>query len=126
MSGYIMELISVRKIHMGIVRHFEPCPGLSSVPLFQEDLVLLAPKNDPLPSELSDKRWHSFLLNQTFYLYNAKFSSRKIIDISLHNLLGALPRCINEVNNTNSLLNLVSGASAILYCRHLTSATHLI
>ncbi|GGG06579.1 LysR family transcriptional regulator [Paenibacillus abyssi] len=108
LTGYLMELISVRKIHLGIMPYFKPFPGLSSVTLFQEEIVLLAPKKDPLRTELATGRWKSHLLSRPFYLYGSKFPFRKIIDCALHDLLGQLPDVIHEVNDTNTLVNLAS------------------
>ncbi|MDF9839752.1 MULTISPECIES: LysR family transcriptional regulator [unclassified Paenibacillus] len=108
MTGYIMELISIHKLHLGIIPYCKPFPGLSSVPLFQEEVVLIAPKNDPLRTALSTDCWKSLLLSAHFFLYNFKFPFRKVMDQSLSTLLGRLPETIHEINDTNTLLNLVS------------------
>jgi DNA-binding transcriptional LysR family regulator len=107
-TSYILELISIGKIHLGIVPYFKQLPSLIPIPIFQGEVVLLAPKNDTLITELNENQWRSFLLSRPFYLYSHPLPLRKFVDLTLYKLLGRIPDDIHEVNDSYTLLNLIS------------------
>jgi DNA-binding transcriptional LysR family regulator len=108
-ANYLMQLISVGMIHLGIMPYFKPFPGLLSEPLFQEEIVLLAPKNSPLRSKIESDGWGEFLLACPFYLYSTALPFRKTTNQILSGLMGRLPDIIHDIDDTNTLLNLVAG-----------------
>jgi DNA-binding transcriptional LysR family regulator len=108
-SNYLMQLISVGMIHLGVMPYFKPFPGLLSEPLFQEETVLLAPKNSSLRKKIESNDWEEFLLACPFYLYSNVLPFRKITNQFLLSLMGRLPDIIHEINDTNTLLNLLAG-----------------
>jgi DNA-binding transcriptional LysR family regulator len=100
-------LVAIGDVHLGILPYFENRAGLESIPIFQDEMLLLGPKNDPF-LDMEEAGTVDMLLQQTFFVYYSDQPFRKITDKILLQLLGSMPEDIREVNDLVIMLKLIS------------------
>jgi len=108
LSSCILDMVAVGEMDIGIVPFTEERPDLVQVPIYKDEMVLLGPKQDSEPIDrLLENR--DGLMNKPFILYHARSHLRKLTDLILLKLWdGSMPRDIQEVNDLNVLLNMIS------------------
>ncbi|MBD2847035.1 LysR family transcriptional regulator [Paenibacillus sp. IB182496] len=107
-SNYLLEMIAINQLHFGIFPYTRDLPNISSIPLFEEQLVLLAPKQDTRLKELEEDEWRGYLLSKTFFLHPHTETLRRTVEPVLHDMLGRLPERIIETNDTYPMLSFIA------------------
>lgn len=104
---YVLDLVSIGEIHFGIIPYMESRPKLHSLPIFKEEMLLVGPKHDhqPIREDLNNV---DLLLQKPFILFSPRAPLRKITESVLIQLLGSIPRDIQEVNDLSVALSMVS------------------
>lgn len=108
LSSCILDMVAVGEMDIGIVPFMEDRPELIQVPIYKDEMVLLGPRQDTEPIDrLLENR--DGLMNKPFILYHTRSHLRKLTDLILLKLWdGLMPRDIQEVNDLNVLLNMIS------------------
>lgn len=103
----IIDLTGVGELDLAILPYFVPMPGLSAIPVYEDEMLLIGPGGASLPS-IHGELAAPDLLGSKFVLYYSNQPMRKIIDRILLQILGKFPEDIVEVNDLSIMLNLVS------------------
>jgi DNA-binding transcriptional LysR family regulator len=128
-NNVILHLLKIGQIHIGITSYFEHHPGFKAIPIFQEKMMLLAPNNDQAPIR-EDLENVKDLLKKPFILLHPNHTylpHRETIDRILIELLGTMPKDIQDVHTITSLKLMVSNGMgyAILPTSFLVNSVHL-
>lgn len=105
---YVLDLVSIGEIHIGIIPYMENRSDLYALPIFKEEMLLLGPKDDQQPIH-EDLNNVDLLMQKPFILFSPRAPLRKITDQVLIQLLGSMPKDIQEVNDLSVALSMVSG-----------------
>jgi DNA-binding transcriptional LysR family regulator len=127
-TNVILHLLEIGQIHIGITSYFDHRPDFKAIPIFQEKMVLLAPNNDPEPIR-EDLGNVKDLLKKPFILLHPNHSylpHRETMDRILIELLGTMPKDIQDVHTIMTLKLMVSNGMgyAILPTSFLVNSVH--
>ncbi|HWJ77394.1 MAG TPA: LysR family transcriptional regulator [Niallia sp.] len=102
LTDLVLDLVSFGELHFGIVCYHRPKKELEFIPLYNDDIVLIGPKDDPNPL-VKEK-----LLDKPFILFHSHLPFRHDANEILLNLLGKIPENLQEVNDTYALISMIS------------------
>lgn len=111
----IIELILLGDIDFGVVPYFEELPGIESIPIMRDEMLLLGPKNEK-PLCLHDPESMNTLLEKTFYLFFSNQKLRSLINETMLKLMGNIPKDICNINETGIILKMISDGQGYTIC----------
>lgn len=111
----IQELILLGDIDVGFVPYFEELPGVNSIPIMRDEMLLLGPKNEE-PLNLKDADSMDILLEKTFFVFFSNQRLRSMINEAMLKLMGNIPKDICNINETGIILKMISDGLGYTIC----------